>query len=298
LSGAISSSLDFSAALQIFFSGLNLGCIYTALGLGFFVVHSVTRVLNLAQGEFVMLGGMLTVGFYTGGMPLAPSILVAVLITTLVGAGLYKFILYPARRTSGATKVFITLGFAFVVEGVALRIWGWEYSSLPAFFNSPSLQFWQATMFGQTPWVIGVTLVMVIALFLFFGRTIQGKALRACANEPLGARVMGISIERMALFSFMLAAGLGAVVGAVITPLTMTSYSMGLPLTAKGLLAAFVGGITRAEGVILGGLVFGMIEAITAGLIPGGYHNVIAPLILVLIFLGRRRGLLATAGKE
>jgi len=109
--------------------------------------------------------------------------------------------------------------------------------------------------------------------------------------------VMGISIERMALFSFMLAAGLGAVVGALITPLTMTSYSIGLPLTAKGVLAAFVGGITRVEGVILGGLIFGMIEAITAGLIPGGYHNAIAPLILVLIFLGRRRGLLVTAGK-
>jgi branched-chain amino acid transport system permease protein len=290
--------LDFSVALQIFFCGLNLGCIYTALGLGFFVIHSVTRVLNLAQGEFVMLGGMLTVSFYTMGIPLVLSILLAVIITSLAGAGLYKFIIYPARRASGVIKIFLTLGFAFAIEGIALRVWGWEFRSLPAFFNSPSIQLWEATIFGQTPWVIGVTLLMVIGLFLFFGRTIQGKALRACANEPLGARMMGISTERMALFSFILAAGLGAVVGALITPLTMTSYSMGLPLTAKGLLAAFVGGITRAEGVILGGLVFGMIEAITAGVIPGGYHNAIAPLILVLIFLGRRRGLLVTAGKE
>lgn len=290
--------MDFSVALQIFFCGLNLGCIYTALGLGFFVIHSVTRVLNLAQGEFVMLGGMLTVSFYTMGIPLVLSILLAVIITSLAGAGLYKFIIYPARRASGVIKIFLTLGFAFAIEGIALRVWGWEFRSLPAFFNSPSIQLWEATIFGQTPWVIGVTLLMVIGLFLFFGRTIQGKALRACANEPLGARMMGISTERMALFSFILAAGLGAVVGALITPLTMTSYSMGLPLTAKGLLAAFVGGITRAEGVILGGLVFGMIEAITAGVIPGGYHNAIAPLILVLIFLGRRRGLLVTAGKE
>lgn len=290
--------MGFSVALQIFFCGLNLGCIYTALGLGFFVIHSVTRVLNLAQGEFVMLGGMLTVSFYTMGIPLVLSILLAVIITSLAGAGLYKFIIYPARRASGVIKIFLTLGFAFAIEGIALRVWGWEFRSLPAFFNSPSIQLWEATIFGQTPWVIGVTLLMVIGLFLFFGRTIQGKALRACANEPLGARMMGISTERMALFSFILAAGLGAVVGALITPLTMTSYSMGLPLTAKGLLAAFVGGITRAEGVILGGLVFGMIEAITAGVIPGGYHNAIAPLILVLIFLGRRRGLLVTAGKE
>jgi len=289
--------LDFSTALQIFFSGLNLGSIYTALGLGFFVVYSVTRVLNLAQGEFVMLGGMLTVSFYTMGIPLPASIALAVVITGLVGAGFYRFIIYPARNASGATKVFLTLGFSFIIEGVALRVWGWEFRILPAFLDTPSIQLWGATIFGQTPWVIGITLLMVIGLFLYFGRTIQGKALRACANEPLGARLMGISIERMALFSFILAAGLGAVVGALITPLTMTSYSMGLPLAAKGLLAAFVGGITRAEGVILGGFIYGMIEAITAGVIPGGYHNAIAPLILVVIFLSRRRGLLVTAGK-
>lgn len=289
--------MDYSVALQIFFSGLNLGCIYTALGLGFFVIYSVTRVLNLAQGEFVMLGGMLTVSFYTMGIPLFPSVLLAVVITALAGAGLYRFIIYPARKSSGVTKVFLTLGFAFIIEGIALRVWGWEFRSLPTFFDSPSIQLWEATIFGQTPWVIGATLLMVVGLFLFFGHTIQGKALRACANEPLGARMMGISIERMALFSFILAAGLGAVVGALITPLTMTSYSIGLPLTAKGVLAAFVGGITRAEGVILGGLIFGMIEAITAGLIPGGYHNVIALAILALIFFIRHRGLLVTAGK-
>jgi branched-chain amino acid transport system permease protein len=289
--------LDFSVALQIFISGLNLGCIYAALGLGFFVIYNVTRVLNLAQGEFVMLGGMLTVSFYTMGIPLFPSILLAVVITALAGAGLYRFIIYPARKSSGMTKVFLTLGFAFIIEGIALRVWGWEFRSLPAFFNTSSIQLWEATIFGQTPWVIGITLLMVIGLFFFFGHTIQGKAMRACANEPLGARMMGISIERMALFSFVLAAGLGAIVGALITPLTMTSYSIGLPLTAKGVLAAFVGGITRVEGVILGGLVYGMIEAITAGVIPGGYHSVIALAILVSVLLCRRRGILLTAGQ-
>ena len=276
---------------------MNLGCIYAALGLGFYIIYNVTRVLNLAQGEFVMLGGMLTVSFYTAGIPLFPSIMLAVVITATVGAGIYRAIIYPARKASGVNRVFITLGCAFIIEGIALLVWGWEFRSLPAFFNTPSLQLWGATIFGQTPWVIGITLLMVIGLFVFFGRTVQGKALRACADEPLGARTMGISIEKMALFSFVLAAGLGAVVGALITPLTMTSYSMGLPLTAKGLLAAFVGGITRAEGVILGGLVYGMIESITAGMITGGYHSVIALAILIGILLFRRRGILLTAGK-
>jgi branched-chain amino acid transport system permease protein len=290
--------LEFSTALQIFISGINLGSIYTALGLGFFVVYSVTRVLNLAQGEFVMLGGMLTVSFYNMGIPLVPSIILAVVITALAGAGLYRFILYPARKYSGLTHLLLTVGFVFAVQGIALLVWGWDFKGLPAFFNTPSIQLWGATIFGQTPWVIVVTLVMVILLFFFFGRTMQGKALRACANEPLGARTMGVNIERMALFSFILAAGLGAVVGAVITPLTMTSYNMGWPLTIKGAMAAFVGGINRAEGVILGGIVLGMIEATAAGIVPGGYHNVIAPGALIVILLLRPRGLLAVPGRE
>jgi len=289
--------LDFSVVLQFLISGVNLGCIYAALGLGFFIVYGVTRVLNLAQGEFVMLGGMLTVSFYAMGISLLPSILLAMIITALAGAVLYRFIIYPARNSSGVTQALLTVGFAFAIEGIALLVWGWEYQSLPNFLDSPNIQFWGATIFGQTPWVVGSTFFMVIGLFLFFGRTIQGKALRACADERLGAKTVGISTERMALFSFILAAILGAVVGAVITPLTMTSYSIGFPLTIKGLLAAFVGGITRVEGVILGGIALGMVEAITAGLMPSGYYGVIALGILIIVFLCRPRGLLSARGK-
>lgn len=289
--------LDLSAILQFFISGVNLGCIYAAIGLGLFVVYGVTGVLNLAQGEFVMLGGMLTVAFYTAGTALVPSLLMAVIIVALVGAMLYRLIIYPARNSSGSTLVFLTLGFAFATEGIALSVWGWEFKSLPSFWGSPNIQLWGATIFGQTPWVVGTTLLLVIGLFFFFGHTIHGKALRACADEPLGARTVGISTDQMALFSFVLAASLGAVVGAVITPLTMTGYGVGMPLTIKGLLAALVGGINRAEGVILGGMALGMAEAISAGLMPSGYHGVIALGILIVVFLSRPRGLLVAPGK-
>jgi len=133
---------------------------------------------------------------------------------------------------------------------------------------------------------------MVVGLYLFFGYTVKGKALRACADEPLGAKTVGISTEKMALFSFVLAAGLGAVAGATITPLTMTAYNVGIPLTIKGLLAAFVGGINRAEGVILGGMVLGLAEAMSAGLMSSGYHDVLALGVLLVVFLCRPRGLL------
>ncbi|MCK5586593.1 branched-chain amino acid ABC transporter permease, partial [Candidatus Bipolaricaulota bacterium] len=223
--------METSTILQSLISGLTLGCIYAALGLGLFVVYGVTRVLNLAQGEFVMLGGMLTVSFCAMGVPLAGAIVLAVFVTTLSGAALYLFVIRPARNASGSTLAFLTVGFAFAIEGITLLVWGWEYRSLTNFLGSSSIHLWGATIFGQAPWVVGMTVLMVGGLYFFFGHTMVGKALRACADEPLGARSVGISVERMALLSFMLAAGLGAVAGATITPLTMTAYNIGVPLT-------------------------------------------------------------------
>ena len=137
---------------------------------------------------------------------------------------------------------------------------------------------------------------MVVGLYFFFGRTMVGKALRACADEPLGARSVGISTDKMALLAFVMAAGLGAVAGATITPLTMTAYNVGIPLTIKGLLAALLGGLHRAEGVILGGLLVGFAEALSAGLMHSGYHDAIALGLLLAVFLARPQGLLPSRG--
>lgn len=288
--------MDTATVLQSLISGLTLGCIYAALGLGLFVVYGVTRVLNLAQGEFVMLGGMLTVSFCAMGVPLAGAIILAVVATIISGAALYLLVIRPARNASGSTLAFLTVGFAYAIEGITLLAWGWEYRSLTNFLGSSSIHLWGATIFGQAPWVVGMTVLMVVGLFFFFGRTMVGKALRACADEPLGARSVGISTEKMALLSFVLAAGLGAVAGATITPLTMTAYNVGLPLTIKGLLAALLGGLHRAEGVILGGLLVGFAEALSAGLMPSGYHDAIALGLLLAVFLARPQGLLPARG--
>ena len=277
-------------------SGLTLGCIYAALGLGLFVVYGVTRVLNLAQGEFVMLGGMLTVSFCAMGVPLVGAIVLAVVAAIISGAALYLLVIRPARNASGSKLAFLTVGFAYAIEGITLLAWGWEYRSLTNFLGSSSIHLWGATIFGQAPWVVGMTVLMVVGLYFFFGRTMVGKALRACADEPLGARSVGISTEKMALLAFVMAAGLGAVAGATITPLTMTAYNVGFPLTIKGLLAAFLGGMHRAEGVILGGLLVGFAEALSAGLMPTGYHDAIALGLLLAVFLARPQGLLPSRG--
>ncbi|TFH36128.1 MAG: branched-chain amino acid ABC transporter permease, partial [Dehalococcoidia bacterium] len=168
--------MEAATVLQSLISGLTLGCIYAALGLGLFVVYGVTRVLNLAQGEFVMLGGMLTVSFCAMGVPLAGAIVLAVVVTVISGAALYVLVIRPARNASGATLAFLTVGFAYAIEGITLLVWGWEYRSLTNFLGSSSIHLWGATIFGQAPWVVGMTVLMVVGLFFFFGRTMVGKA--------------------------------------------------------------------------------------------------------------------------
>ena len=153
--------MDTSTVLQSLISGLTLGCIYAALGLGLYVVYGVTRVLNFAQGEFVMLGGMITVSLSAWGVPLLPAIFLAVSIVSLSGAILYRFIIHPARNSSGSTLAFLTVGFAFAIEGLTLLAWGWEYRSLTNFLGSSSIHLWGATIFGQAPWVVGLSLIHI-----------------------------------------------------------------------------------------------------------------------------------------
>ena len=287
-----------SELVQYLISGISQGSIYAIAGLGFFIVYSVTRVINFTQGEFVMLGGMFTVTFYTMGIPLLPAIILAVIITGAIGGALYGLLMYPARRASPITLILLTIGAAIVMEGIAQQAWGLETRSMPYFLDTPSLDILGATMFGQTPWIVGTALLMVIGLFLFFEHTLLGKALRSCADNPLGARMVGISVERMALVSFLLAAILGAVAGAVMVPQIMVSVHSGIPLAIKGLLAAFIGGLGRAPGVIAGGLALGIAEAMAAGFIDSGLRDAIALGLLVAILLWRRGGLIGRLETE
>jgi branched-chain amino acid transport system permease protein len=283
--------------LQSLISGISVGSIYAIVGLGFFVVYSTARVLNFAQGEFVMLGGMLMVTFYESGVPLLPSLLLAAAVAGLGGALMHRLLIRPAGEAPIMTLILLTVGASIVIRGVALLGWGWQVKSMPTFLGSKAFQVGPATVFGQAPWVVGAAALMVLGLFLFFDRTLLGKAMRSCAEEPLGARLQGISVKGMVLLSFVLAALLAAVAGAVMTPLTTTQYDIGIPLTLKGLLAAFAGGMDRAQGVIAGGLILGLLEALVAGLVSSGMKDAIVMTIFVGILIIRPQGLVGAPSR-
>ena len=278
--------------LQYALSGLVVGGIYALIGLGFVIVYSVTRVINFAQGEFVMLGALLMVTFGDQGLPLPLAFLLVLLAASGIGALLERVAIHPVRSASVLTLIIITIGASIALRGAALLVWGTDPFALPPFSPGPPLHFGQAILVRQGLWVLAVALAIFVGLWAFFTRSYLGKALQACAINPRAARLMGIRVDRMSLLAFALAGGLGAAAGIVIAPITYATYDMGLMLGLKGFVAAVLGGLVSPPGAILGGFLLGILESLAAGLVSSGYKDAVAFVILIALCLAQVAGLL------
>ena len=287
-----------SAFLQYLFSGLTIGAIYALAGLGFSIIYNASRVINFAQGEFIMIGAMATVSLTGLGLPLALAIPLAVAATVLVGAAIARFAIIPARGASPVTLIIITIGLSVFLRGAAQVLWGKGYHALPAFSGDAPFVVFGATLLPQSLWVLGTTLAVIAGLGWFFGRTLYGKAMLAASCNPLAARLVGIRVDGVVLAAFALAALLGAVGGIVMAPITFTSADSGIMLGLKGFSAAMLGGLGNSAGAILGGLIVGVAEAMSAGYLSSSYKEATAFAIILFVLLFMPRGLLGRAGTE
>lgn len=276
---------------QLLVTGVTLGSIYALVALGFVAVYNVTGIINFAQGEFVMLGAMGAVTLVRAGLPLPAAGVLAVLLVSLAGAALHTLAIRPARRASTISLITITIGGAIAIRGAALLGWGTDPYPLPAFTPGPPLPLGNVMLTRQSLWVLAVTLIVLVLLYLFFHQTMLGRALRASSTNPLAARLMGISPARMGLLSFTLSAALGAIGGVVIAPITYADYGMGLMLGLKGFVGAVMGGLTNFPGAVIGGLVLGVLESLGAG-VYSAYKDAVAFVILLAVLLLHPSGLL------
>lgn len=272
-------------------AGLTQGSIYALIALGFVTIYNVTGIINFAQGEFAMLGAMFMVSLEPLGLPLPVSFLLAVAGTTLAGGAMERLTIHPARRASVLTLIIITIGVDIGLRGVALLAWGTDPYPLPPFTAGPPVTLGGAIITRQALWIIGATAATLAAVYLFFEHTFLGKAVRACAINPLSARLTGIRPDRMSLLAFALSAGLGAVGGIVIAPLTLVSYDMGLNLGLRGFVAAIMGGFVSGPGAVVGALLLGVLEAVGTGLTRAAFKETIAFLVLFLILFFRPQGI-------
>ncbi|MBN8956263.1 MAG: branched-chain amino acid ABC transporter permease [Rhizobiales bacterium] len=284
--------------LQFLASGLTVGAIYALVALGFTLIYNASDVINFAQGEFVMLGGMVTVFATAAGVPLPLAALIAIVATVLVGLALHRFAIAPARGASAVTLIIITIGASILLRGLAAVIFDKRFHSLPPIAGNKPLLVGGAAILPQSIIVLAATAVIVVLLWALMTRTLIGKALLATAANRLAARLVGIDTGRMVGLSFVVSAAIGAIGGILVTPITLTSYDVGTLLALKGFAAAMLGGMGSPLGAVLGGLIVGLLEAFGAGYVSSAYKDAIAFLVILDVLFVMPHGLFGRAGVE
>ncbi|MGF6306297.1 branched-chain amino acid transport system permease protein [Bradyrhizobium sp. i1.8.4] len=281
-----------SEFLQFLFSGLTVGAVYALVALGFTLIYNASDVVNFAQGEFVMLGGMVTVFVSAAGVPLPIAALIAVIASIVVGLLLYWLAIAPARDASAVSLIIITIGASILLKGLAQVVFDKQFHKLPSFSGDAPIDLLGAAIQPQSLWVIGGTAVAVIVLYLFLEKTLVGKAVLATSANRLAARLVGINTATIMALSFGGSAAIGALAGILVTPITLTSYDVGTMMALKGFAAAMLGGMGNPLGAVVGGLLLGLLETMGAGYVSSTYKDAFAFIMILVALFVMPQGLL------
>ncbi len=282
--------------IQYLVAGITYGSIYAIVAIGFNIIYNTTGIINFAQGEFVMLGGMLSITFVPY-LPLPLAILLAVLVTMTIGAGIEMMFIRWLKNPGILRMIIITIGLSILIREAALHVWGANVHALPYFFGNEisTISIFGARVSPQVLWVVGACSLMVLGLNIFFQATSIGREMRACAANRIAAVLCGIDTRNMVTLSFVLSAGIGALAGAVMSPITYTQYDIGTGLAIKGFTVAILGGLGNSLGAVAGGLLLGVIEAFSVSVVPLAFQDAIAIAILLIILFVRPHGLFGSS---
>lgn len=284
--------MDLALFLQYLVAGVSYGIIYAIVAIGFNIIYNTTGIINFAQGEFLMLGGMISISLHTF-LPLPVAIAAAVLLTMLVGALIEMAFIRWIDQPSVLRMIIITIGISILIREAALHIWGEGVRALPYFVGTAvtSISLLGTRVSPQVLFVVGVCSIMVLGLNFFFKFTSLGREMRACAANRRAAILCGINAKNMVTFSFMLSAGIGALAGAVMSPITYTQYDNGTGLAIKGFTVAILGGLGNTVAAVAAGLLLGIIEAFSVSVLPLAFQEAVSIAILLVILFVRPHGL-------
>jgi branched-chain amino acid transport system permease protein len=284
-----------TAFLQLLVAGIGTGSIYALIALGFNVVFKSTGAMNFAQGEWVVMGGMISALLFAATSNIGLACVVAVVIVILVGIVSERLVIWPLRRPNTLLITLVSIGLAICTRSLIMLVLGKKPVGYPGFSQVSTLVVGGVAVQTQTLWIIGLTIAFLIAMHLFFERSMLGKALRAAAADRDAAALVGVRVETTVMLSFAIAALAGALAGAIITPLTLSSYDQGAMFGFKGFSAAMLGGVGSLPGAVVGGLALGLLEAFGSFYISSDFKDAIAFTVLLLILFVRPAGLLGRA---
>jgi len=284
--------MSIDLIMQYIFSGITAGSIYAVVAIGYNIIYNTTGIINFAQGEFLILGGMSAITF-TAFLPLPLAILLAVAVTAVVGGLIDVLLIRRMKKPTVLNMIIVTIGLSIIIREIALHIWDEKVRSLPYFSGtgSSSIKIFGAFISPQVLWVLGITAIIVVSLHLFYKYTLIGRSMRACAANKTAARLMGIKVKNMITTSFMLSGAIGALAGCVISPISQTQYDGGTALAIKGFTVAIIGGLGNSTGALAGGLFIGILEAFSISVLAVAYKDAISIGILLIVLFLKPEGL-------
>ncbi|MBU6507274.1 MAG: ABC transporter permease [Alphaproteobacteria bacterium] len=280
-------------AIQIVIGGLLQGAVFAVIALGFSLVFRVTGVLNLSQGAFCVVGALVMYTIEVSwGWPTPVAAVAASLATAAFGLALGALCFVPAvPRLPTSSMLILTAGLLTLLQGVLLIGWSSQPYALPPFSGEAPVVLWGVRVPTQGFWIAGITVAVVVAMWFVVQRTTLGTALRACAENRVAARLMGIDVPRMTLLSFGMAVLIAAISGIAVAPITSLEFDTGGFFTNFGFIAVAIGGLGSFLGSVAGGLFLGVAEQLAAGYVSSLFANALALALLLMVLLWRPNGL-------
>lgn len=286
-----------SAYVQYVLGGLTIGAVYALIGLGFYIMWSAVRAVNFAHGDSLMLGAVLAVVFMWGGIPLFVGIPLAIAISAVFGIALERFAVRPLNDGPASIGWMLsTIAVGLMLEAFVTVQFGADPRALPSPLMDSPLRILGAGIYPLELLIPVLTVLMLVALDLFYRHTMLGRAMRAVALNPMAAGLMGIDVNKIAAVAFAAAAALGAVAGILIAPVIQVSATMGLLLGLKGFLVAIIAGITNARGIVAVGFGYGVFERVVEGVASTASRDVAGFSLMILLLLMFPQGI--TGKKE
>jgi len=301
--------------IQQIINGLVLGSIYALVALGYTMVYGIMGLINFAHGEVVMIGAMVALStiklLLNSGLPVFIIIVIglvaAVVVCMLVGYTIERVAYRPLRRAPKLAPLITAIGISIILQNLAMLVWGRSYHSFPPVFPATQYEVLGATVTALQIAIVVIAGLMMAGLIILIDRTRLGRAMRATSENPPIAQLMGVNINQIISFTFVVGSALAAVAGLMVSAnYSIAHYYMGAMLGMKAFTAAVLGGIGNLPGAMLGGILLGLIESLGAGYIgdlTGGvfgsnYQDVFAFLVLICVLVFRPSGLIGEKVSE
>jgi branched-chain amino acid transport system permease protein len=281
-----------SFLVPLLLSGLAMGAIYGLVALGFVLLINAVNIINIAQGEFLMLGSFFVFMFaVTWNLPIAAALALTLVAAAVVGVVFERVAYRPMPRGDIATFIVSTLAASLVIRNLALNVWGPFPFAFRWPFQGAVLNVGGLRVNAQHLLIIGVTATLMVLLYVFFFHTRLGKMMRAMSQDKATASLLGVPVGRIATITFIMAAGIGAIAGVLVAPIFFVNIEVGFMIGLKAFIATIIGGWGSVPGAIAGGLTLGVVEVLAAAYLSSQYKDAFAFLFLILFLLVRPQGI-------